>query len=457
MFLCSEFKISDMIVLKFGGTSMGSAKRMEEVSRLVKREGPCVVVLSAMAGITDKLIRAGSNFKIGDREEGQNDLQWIRNRFEDTCVELFRQKVSRDTIMLFLEKAFGDIVFRVSGEITQETINWLIVQGEMITSHIFSDYMQERGFPSVLLDAAGFMRLDEAGEPDLPAIERRLPPMLGLGGDLIYVTQGFVCMNHRGETDNLKRGGSDYSATLIGAAVRAEMIEIWTDIDGMQNNDPREVENTFSIRRLSFDEAAELAYFGAKILHPACVWPAQQFNIPIWLRNTMDPENPGTMIRSGGERQQITAIAAKDHITAIRIRSGRMLNTYGFLVMVFKVFEDFQTPIDMITTSEVSVSLTIDNDIHLDGIVGALEKYGAVEVDRDQSIICVVGDFLVDRYGSAARILHSLPDIPIRMISYGGSQNNISFLVSSADKKRALNALNVGLFRMTKIPDYAHS
>jgi aspartate kinase len=235
------------------------------------------------------------------------------------------------------------------------------------------------------------------------------------------------------------------------------MIEIWTDMDGMQNNDPREVENTFSIRCLSFDEAAELAYFGAKILHPACVWPAQQFNIPIWLRNTMDPENPGTMIRSGGERQQITAIAAKDHITAIRIRSGRMLNTYGFLVMVFKVFEDFQTPIDMITTSEVSVSLTIDNDIHLDGIVGALEKYGVVEVDRDQSIICVVGDFLVDRYGSAARILHSLPDIPIRMISYGGSQNNISFLVSSADKKRALNALNAGLFRMTKIPDYAHS
>jgi aspartate kinase len=457
MFLCSEFKISDMIILKFGGTSMGSAKRMEEVSRLVKREGPCVVVLSAMAGITDKLVETGSNFKKGERESGMNLLQWIRNRFEDTCLELFHQKISRDTIMLFLEKAFGDIVFRVSGEITQETINWLIVQGEMITSHIFSDYMQERGFPSVLLDATSFMRLDEAGEPDLPAIERLLTPMLGLGGDLIYVTQGFVCMNHCGETDNLKRGGSDYSATLIGAAVRAELIEIWTDIDGMQNNDPREVENTFSIRRLSFDEAAELAYFGAKILHPACVWPAQQFNIPIWLRNTMDPENPGTMIRSGGERQQITAIAAKDHITAIRIRSGRMLNTYGFLVMVFKVFEDFQTPIDMITTSEVSVSLTIDNDIYLDGIVGALEKYGVVEVDRDQSIICVVGDFLVDRYGSAARILHSLPDIPIRMISYGGSQNNISFLVSSADKKRALNALNAGLFRMTKLLDYAHS
>ena len=446
-----------MIVLKFGGTSMGSAKRMKEVSMLVKRDGPCVVVLSAMAGVTDKLVETGVYFKKGDREAGMNNLQWIRNRFEDTCLELFRQKPSRDTIMLFLEKAFDDIAYRISGEISQETINWLVVQGEMITSRIFADYLQECGSPSVLLDATGFMRLDEAGEPDLPAIERLLTPMLRLGGDLIYVTQGFVCMNHRGETDNLKRGGSDYSATLIGAAIRAEMIEIWTDIDGMQNNDPREVENTFSIRRLSFDEAAELAYFGAKILHPACVWPAQQFNIPIWLRNTMDPGNPGTMIRSGGERQQITAIAAKDHITAIRIRSGRMLNTYGFLVMVFKVFEDFQTPIDMITTSEVSVSLTIDNDFHLDGIVGALEKYGAVEVDRDQSIICVVGDLLVDRYGCAARILHSLHNIPIRMISYGGSQNNISFLVSSEDKKRTLNELNTGLFRMTNIPEYEHS
>ncbi|TRZ76091.1 MAG: aspartate kinase [Bacteroidetes bacterium] len=446
-----------MIVLKFGGTSMGSAKRMEEVSMLVKRDVPCVVVLSAMAGVTDKLVETGDNFKKGDREAGMNNLQYIRNRFEHTCLELFRQKSSRGTIMLFLEKAFDDIACRVSGEISQEKINWLAVQGEMITSRIFADYLQERGFPSVLLDAAGFMRLDEAGEPDLPAIGRLLTPMLRFGGDLIYVTQGFVCMNHRGETDNLKRGGSDYSATLIGAAVRAEMIEIWTDIDGMQNNDPREVENTFSIRRLSFDEAAELAYFGAKILHPACVWPAQQFNIPIWLRNTMDPGNPGTMIRSGGERQQITAIAAKDQITAIRIRSGRMLNTYGFLVMVFKVFEDFQTPIDMITTSEVSVSLTIDNDNHLDGIVGALEKYGIVEVDKDQSIICVVGDFLVDRYGCAARILHSLHNIPIRMISYGGSQNNISFLVSSKDKNRTLNELNAGLFRMTKLPEYAHS
>ena len=446
-----------MIVLKFGGTSMGSAKRMKEVSMLVKRDGPCVVVLSAMAGVTDKLVETGVYFKKGDREAGMNNLQWIRNRFEDTCLELFRQKSSRDTIMLFMEKAFDDIAYRVSGEISQETVNWLVVQGEMITSRIFADYLQERGFPSVLLDATGFLRLDETGEPDLAAIERLLTPMLRLGGDLIYVTQGFVCMNHRGETDNLKRGGSDYSATLIGAAIRAEMIEIWTDIDGMQNNDPREVENTFSIRRLSFDEAAELAYFGAKILHPACVWPAQQFNIPIWLRNTMDPGNPGTMIRSGGERQQITAIAAKDHITAIRIRSGRMLNTYGFLVMVFKVFEDFQTPIDMITTSEVSVSLTIDNDNHLDGIVEALEKYGIVEVDKDQSIICVVGDFLVDRFGCAARILHSLHNIPIRMISYGGSQNNISFLISSADKKRTLNELNTGLFRMTKLPEYAHS
>jgi aspartate kinase len=446
-----------MIVLKFGGTSMGSAKRMEEVSGLVSRKCPCVVVLSAMAGVTDMLIESGAFFKKGEKESGIEILQKIRNKFADTCLALFRQKSSHDGMILFLEKAFAEIEDNLSGDITQETINWLVVQGEMITSRIFVNYLQERSYPTVLLDATGFMRLDEAGEPDLPAIERLLTPKLRIGGDLIYVTQGFVCLNHLGETDNLKRGGSDYSATLIGAAIRAEIIEIWTDVDGMQNNDPREVEDTFSIRQLSFDEAAELAYFGAKILHPACVWPAQQFNIPIWLRNTLDPGNPGTMIRSGGDRQQITAIAAKDSITAIRIRSGRMLNTYGFLVMVFRVFEEFQTPIDMITTSEVSVSLTIDNDTCLDGIVKALEKYGNVEVDRDQSIICVVGDFLVDRYGGAARILHSLKDIPVRMISYGGSQNNISFLVSSADKKRTLNELNAGLFRISKIPEYAHT
>lgn len=446
-----------MIVLKFGGTSMGSAKRMEEVSMLVKRDGPCVVVLSAMAGVTDKLIESGEHFRKGERKSGFEILQGLRNKFAETCQALFRQKSSRENCLVFLDQAFENIADNVSGEITKETLNWLVVQGEMITSRIFADYLLERGFPTVFLDATGFMRLDEAGEPDLPAIERLLTPRLRIGGDLIYVTQGFVCLNHFGETDNLKRGGSDYSATLIGAAIKAEMIEIWTDVDGMQNNDPREVENTFSIRRLSFDEAAELAYFGAKILHPACVWPAQQYNIPIWLRNTMDPRNPGTLVQSGGAHQQITAIAAKEGITAIRIRSGRMLNTYGFLVRVFRVFEDFQTPIDMITTSEVSVSLTIDNDHRLDEIVGALKKYGSVEVDRNQSIICIVGDFLVDRYGWAARILQSLHDIPVRMISYGGSQNNISLLVSSADKKRTLNELNDGIFRMPKIHKYAHS
>jgi len=282
-----------MIVLKFGGTSMGSAKRMEEVSMLVKRDVPCVVVLSAMAGVTDKLVETGDNFKKGDREAGMNNLQYIRNRFEHTCLELFRQKSSRGTIMLFLEKAFDDIACRVSGEISQEKINWLAVQGEMITSRIFADYLQERGFPSVLLDAAGFMRLDEAGEPDLPAIGRLLTPMLRFGGDLIYVTQGFVCMNHRGETDNLKRGGSDYSATLIGAAVRAEMIEIWTDIDGMQNNDPREVENTFSIRRLSFDEAAELAYFGAKIPSPCLRLACAAIQYPNLAEEYHGPRKPG--------------------------------------------------------------------------------------------------------------------------------------------------------------------
>ena len=436
---------------------MGTAARMREVSLLVQRAGPCMVILSAMAGVTDKLIETVKYFKAGDREKGAATLQWIKQKFEHTTQELFSDFLVREPVTEYLKLAFDLLSEQVSNGISEETSNWMIVQGEMITSRIFTEYLLSLGLSATLLEAADFMRLNDQGEPDLQEITHRLMPGILSGGSQLFITQGFVCRNHLGEIDNLKRGGSDYSATLIGAAVNASIIEIWTDIDGMQNNDPREVEDTFAVRNLSFDEAAELAYFGAKILHPACVWPARQSNIPIWLRNTMHPENAGTIIGKEEPRRDITAIAAKDHITAIRIKSGRMLNTYGFLVSLFKVFEDFQTPIDMITTSEVSVSLTIDNNTHLDEIIRELTKLGTVEVDHDQSIICVVGDFLIDKYGHVARILHSLQSIPIRMISYGGSQNNISLLVAHQDKKRALNKLNSGLFELSNLPRYAYS
>jgi aspartate kinase len=402
-------------------------------------------------------VESASQFRNGDKDKGFATLQLVKNKFEQTANELFKDESTKSSIPEYLELNFEVMMRKINFGFTEETEKWLIIQGEIITSQLFTLYLQEQRISATLVDAENFMRLNAQGEPDLPLIINLLSPLVFNTTYKIFVTQGFVCQNHRGETDNLKRGGSDYSATLIGAALQAKIIEIWTDIDGMQNNDPRVVEETFPVRSLSFDEAAELAYFGAKILHPACVWPAQKFNIPIWLRNTMHPENPGTVIGPRGTRKEITAIAAKDHITAIRIKSGRMLNTYGFLVQVFRIFEDFKTPIDMITTSEISVSVTIDNNTFLEDIVKALQGLGTVDVDTNQTIICVVGDFLVDKYGHAARILHSLHNIPVRMISYGGSQNNISILVSTTDKKRSLNKLNSGLFLTIPIADYAFS
>ena len=452
-----QHKKQIMIVLKFGGTSVGSAERMRSIASLISGKAGTVVVLSAMSGVTDKLVATGEYFRSGDALSGAATLDLIRKRFEQTCLELFDTKTAVTPLLEFISNEFSNIGKRLQPAISDETTRWLIVQGEMITSRIFTEYLNFSGEPATLLNAVDFMQLDAQGEPDLAAIRERILPLVAANGQGLIITQGFVCLDHTGAISNLQRGGSDYSATLIGAAVQAERIEIWTDIDGMQNIDPRVVEHTYPVRSLSFDEAAELAYFGAKILHPACVWPAQQAGIPIWLKNTMHPENPGTIIHPGGRRNDITAVAAKDHITAIRIRSGRMLNTYGFLSKLFGVFEDFQTPIDMITTSEVAVSLTIDNDRNLSGIVEELQKLGTVEVHPGQTIICVVGDFLVDRYGNAARILGAMESIPVRMISYGGSSNNITFLVSTSDKNRALNRLNAELFPVSKIPAHVYS
>lgn len=434
---------------------MGSAARMRSVAELVGRNKSCIVVLSAMSGVTDQLIQASDCIKNGNNETGLEVLHSIRNKFNTTAFELLPDESSGLKFSIYLNQAFEEIFALTSGVISEEIYNWLITRGEVITAHLFTQYSQHSDPSASLIHAEDFMFLNEQGDPDLDKTTGKLIPILSGKNSNKFITQGFLCRNHKGEISNLARGGSDYSATIIGAAVNAKEIEIWTDIDGLQNNDPRVVEKTFPVRELSFDEAAELAYFGAKILHPTCVLPARNMGIPIRIKNTFQPENPGTLISPSGLRKEITAIAAKDHITAIRVVSGRMLNTYGFLVQLFRVFEEYRTPIDMIATSEVSVSLTIDCDTNLHEIVRELQKLGSVEVDREQSIICVVGDFLSEKSETGARIFQSLKGIPIRMISHGGSQNNISFLVASMYKKAALNLLNKDLF--TSITQYEYA
>lgn len=436
---------------------MGSAERMRSVADLVRRNQSCIVVLSAMSGITDQLIQVADNLKNGKDEIGMELLLSIRNKFCTTANELLPDESSALKFSIYLNQAFDEIFTITSGIITEEIYNWLIVRGEVISVQLFTQFFQYLDSSASLIQAEDFMYLNEMGDPDIDKITGKLIPIISGKSSKIFITQGFLCRNHRGEISNLSRGGSDYSATIIGAAVNAKEIEIWTDIDGLQNNDPRVVEKTFPVRELSFDEAAELAYFGAKILHPTCVLPARNMGIPIRIKNTFQPENPGTLISPSGLRKEITAIAAKDHITAIRVVSDRMLNTYGFLVRLFSVFEEFRTPIDMIATSEVSVSLTIDCDTYLHEIVRELQKLGSVEVDKEQSIICVVGDFLSEKSETGARIFQSLKGIPIRMISHGGSQNNISFLVASLYKKAALNLLNRDLFTSLTHNEYAHS
>jgi aspartate kinase len=351
------------------------------------------------------------------------------------------------------DQFFNEIKNKLGDPFTSKSENWILSRGELWSTRIFQGYLAEIGTSSVLLPALNFMRIDKMNDPDEYFIKSMLSKEIEILGDQnIYITQGYICRNAFGEIDNLQRGGSDFTATLIGAAIGAKEIQIWTDIDGLHNNDPREVDKTFPIRQLSYEEAAELAYFGAKILHPSCVLPAQKACIPIWLKNTMDPESQGTLIGVSSEQKDITAIAAKDGITAIKIKSGRMMMAYGFLKRVFEIFEKYQTPIDMITTSEVAVSLTIDNPKHLGKIAGELRNFGQVEIDENQTIICIVGNFISEKSGYANKIFASLTEIPIRMISYGGSKHNVSVLVSTSSKQKALQALNKGLFNFSTSP-----
>ena len=437
-----------MKVMKFGGTSVGTPTRMKEVSRLVTApKEPVFVVLSAMSGTTNALVEI-SDYLYKKNPEGANE---IINKLEEKYLkhvdELYSTEEWKEKTRGFLADEFRYLRSFTKELFTSFEEKCIVAQGEIISTNMVTNYMKEIGVNVTLLSALDFMRTDKNAEPDPTYIKEKLTAILKeQEGSQVYITQGFICRNAYGEIDNLQRGGSDYTASLIGAAVNAEEIQIWTDIDGMHNNDPRVVDKTAPVHHLHFEEAAELAYFGAKILHPTCVQPAKFAGVPVRLLNTMAPEAEGTLISNSTERGKIKAVAAKDNITAIKIKSSRMLLATGFLRKVFEIFESYQTPIDMVCTSEVGVSMSIDNVSHLDEIVAELKKYGTVTVDRNMCIVCVVGDLDWSNVGFETLTLEAMKDIPVRMISYGGSNYNISFLINENDKKRALQSLSDTLF-----------
>lgn len=437
-----------MKVLKFGGTSVGSAQRMKDVCKLITDTDQKIVVLSAMSGTTNTLVEI-SDYLYKKNPEGANEyINILEKKYKRHVEELYSTDEYKQKTLEFLKKEFDYIRTFTKGIFTMFEEKIIVGQGEILSTNMVTNYLLENGYKVSLLPALEFMRTDKNGEPDLEYIREKIKVQLDQVPDMdIYITQGFICKNAYGEVDNLQRGGSDYSASLIGAAVNASEIQIWTDIDGMHNNDPRFVENTSPVGHLHFEEAAELAYFGAKILHPTCVQPAKFAGIPVKLLNTMDPTAPGTVISNETENQKIKAVAAKDNITAINITSSRMLLAYGFLRKVFEIFENYKTSIDMICTSEVGVSLSIDNTSNLKQILNELKKFGTVKVDENMCIICVVGDLDWLNVGFEATVTEAMKNIPVRMISYGGSSHNISFLISAEDKKRALQSLSNHLFK----------
>ena len=437
-----------MKVMKFGGTSVGSPERMKSVCQLITKSGePTFVVLSAMSGTTNSLVEI-SNYLYRKNPEGANE---VINRLEEKYMAhveaLYSTDAYKQKMTEFLKDEFNYLRSFTKELFTSFEEKSIVAQGEIISTNMVVNYLQECGVKAVLLSALDFMRTDKNSEPDPVYIKEKLNAILEENeGAQVYITQGFICRNAYGEIDNLQRGGSDYTASLVGAAIGAEEIQIWTDIDGMHNNDPRVVDHTEPVHQLHFEEAAELAYFGAKILHPTCVQPAKYAGIPVRLLNTMDPDAEGTTISNATEYGKIKAIAAKDNIIAIKIKSSRMLLATGFLRKVFEIFESYQTPIDMVCTSEVGVSMSIDNSAHLGEIVDELKKYGTVTVDTGMCIICVVGDLDWSNIGFETLALDALKDIPVRMVSYGGSNYNISFLIREEDKKRALQKLSDTIF-----------
>jgi aspartate kinase len=439
-----------MLVLKFGGTSVGKPERLKKIANLVlSTSGKKIVVLSALSGTTNTLVKIGEHLMAGKKNEAESETVQLEKHYTQYADELFSTSEYKAIGQDIVSRYFSLIRLLSAGVFDDRSYRELLAQGELASTEFFYYHLRERKVDSRLLPALHFMSIDENSEPELEKIGDRLKALLPSMSHLdVLITQGYICRNHRNEIDNLKRGGSDYTASLIGAAIRAEEIQIWTDIDGMHNNDPRIVKKTLPIAELTFDEASELAYFGAKILHPSTIVPAQKYGVPVRLKNTMDEKAFGTLISDKGTSGQFKAIAAKDGIIAVNIKSSRMLLAFGFLRRVFEIFEKYKTPIDMISTSEVAVSVTIDDATHLGDITKELQAFGTIEVDKNQTIICVVGNKLAEKKAVLRDVFQALAEVPVRMVSYGGSHNNISILVETSQKEKALNLLNQGLFNL---------
>lgn len=439
-----------MKVLKFGGTSVGSPERIEQLLPIIKSQtsDKHLVVLSAVSGTTNELVNISNLYANNKKEAASSQIDNLHKKYIQFVNDLFKTSQGTTNAQTFINSIFEYLKSFTNSNFTTTEERIILAQGEIISTTLFHMHLTEKGIPSVLLSALDFMLIDEENEPNIDFIkEHSTQELTKYANENLFITQGYICRNVNGEIDNLRRGGSDYTASLLGAALQVEEIQIWTDIDDFHNNDPRYVPNTKTIAQLSFDEAAELSYFGAKILHPQSVFPARKYNVPVRLLDTMNRNAAGTIISAETTNQnQIVAIAAKDGITAIRIQSSRMLMAYGFLRQIFEVFERYKTPIDMITTSEVAVSLTIDQTEYLSEIINDLENFGIVEIDNNQSIICIVGDFRKNNHGHATIVSEAVKHIPIRMISYGGSENNISLLVPSTYKIEALRSLHNRLF-----------
>lgn len=437
-----------MKVMKFGGTSVGKPQRMQEVAKLItKDDEPKIVVLSALSGTTNALVEISESLASGDRTAAKEQIDALHAHYQSFINELLQETATREKGNAVLNEHFEFLTIILKISFSEALNKDILAQGELLSTKLFSIYLEEKMIDHILLPALDFMTIDSHDEPQIGTIKVKLAQLLQRNKDKsIFITQGYICRNARGEVDNLKRGGSDYSASLIAAAINASVCEIWTDIDGMHNNDPRIVTKTYPIEQLSFEEAAELAYFGAKILHPASIWPAHFYNVPVKLLNTMDPSAKGTLITEKAGSVGAKAIAAKDGITAIRIKSSRMLLAYGFLRKVFEVFEKYRTSIDMITTSEVAVSVTIDNDVNLPLIIKELEPFGTIETDSNQTIVSVVGNEIEETKDVMKKLFDAIEPIPVRMVSYGGSKHNVTLLIDRQHKEQTLQLLNKGLF-----------
>jgi aspartate kinase len=436
--------------MKFGGTSVGKPERMHQVSELItKSEEPTIVVLSALSGTTNALVGISDFLAKADKVGAANQIETLDKHYRSFILDLLKSDALREKANSIIDEHFEFLKITQRISLSDALNRDILAQGELMSTKLFSLYLEQENIDHALIPALEFMRLDANEEPDLAAIKEKLSVVLASHPNKkLFITQGYICRNAKGEVDNLKRGGSDYTASLIAAAVKASVCEIWTDIDGMHNNDPRVVDKTVAIEQLSFDEAAELAYFGAKILHPTCIWPAQQENVPVKLLNTMEPSAAGTVIKKEAGTVGVKAVAAKDGIIAVKIKSSRMLLAYGFLRKIFEVFEKYKTPIDMITTSEVAVSVTIDSDIHLAEIIEELSNIASIEIEKDQTIVSIVGNEIAKTDAILKKLFEAINEVPVTMVSYGGSPHNITLLLPSAYKTKTLQLVNKGLFNL---------